>query len=231
MRGHQKGVNCVASSPADASKGVSSGEDKRIILWDLNKGVQLCSQNAGSTPCGVCITREGNNVISGHANGGLRVWDIRSQGQQMAASDCENQIHREPVASLSLFPTRQYLLLSAGKDNMLKVIDLRKFGGRIEAVSSFHHPEFVLGTIGYMGRGACVVGISPDDMFIAAGSTQGHVVVWKKDDPPGQAHILHNKSHRVPVVACVWSPNWDNRVVSCDKEGVVVFWEDVEDFS
>lgn len=228
MRGHQKGVNCVASSPADVGRAVSSGEDKRIILWDLNKGVQLCSQNAGSTPCAVCLTRDGKNVISGHFNGTLRIWDIRSQGPQIRPSDSEEHVHREPVACLSLLPARQDMFLSAGKDNILQLLDLRKVGCTLTPVASFSHPRFMIGTIGYMGRGACKVGISPDDKYIAAGSTQGHLVVWERNNPEAQPHFLRNTSHSSPVVACAWSPNWDNRVVSCDKDGVVVFWEDIE---
>lgn len=226
MRGHDRGVNCVVGSPADASRGASTGEDKRIILWDVARGIQLSSQISGSTPNAVCFTQEGNVIISGHANGSVRLWDIRTPDHSLnSASDGTKKFHEGTVAAVACFPTRQAMLLTAGKDNRLHMSDIRKPGG-IAVVQSFSSPDFALGTIGYMGKGRCVIGISPDDKYIVAGSAQGKVFVWETTKDKGECpEVLRSKGHKNSIVACAWSPHWENRVVSCDKDGVVVFWE------
>lgn len=220
------GVNCVAGSPADASRGASSGEDKRIILWDVARGVQLSAQKAGSTPNAVCFTQEGNVIISGHANGSIRIWDVRTPGNCLNDAGERKKMHEGTVAALACFPMRQTMLLSAGKDNKLNMSDVRMRGG-MAVVQSFSSSDFGLGTIGYMGKGRCVIGVSPDDKFIVAGSAQGKLFVWETTKgKPEHPEILKSRIHKNSIVACAWSPVWENRIVSCDKDGVVVFWED-----
>ena len=71
-------VSSVDCSPSSSLRAVSSGTDRTIKVWDLNKGYCLrtimCHSSCNSVRC----TRDEHLICSGHFDGTLRFWDIRS---------------------------------------------------------------------------------------------------------------------------------------------------------
>lgn len=71
-------VSSVDCSPSSSLRAVSSGTDRTIKVWDLNKGYCLrtimCHSSCNSVRC----TRDEHIICSGHFDGTLRFWDIRN---------------------------------------------------------------------------------------------------------------------------------------------------------
>lgn len=63
-------------------------------------------------------------------------------------------------------------VLTAGKDNLLKLVDARTF----EIRQVFRAARFSVGTIW------CTPAISPDEQHVAAGATDGTVHIWEVRD-------------------------------------------------
>ena len=68
-------VDCSRSTPTRA---ISSGTDRCIKVWDLHKGfctrTIICHSSCNSVRC----TRDEHIICSGHFDGTLRFWDLRS---------------------------------------------------------------------------------------------------------------------------------------------------------
>eukprot|EP00210_Caulerpa_lentillifera_P001307 g1258.t1 len=217
MTGHNRGVNCVVADPTDQYKAVSSGEDRHIRFWDLKRGFQLVDRKIAleEHTNAVCFTANGS-IAAGGNKGGLRLWDSHSSELYMEYEG----LHKDMVVALYPLPTSSNFLLSAGKDNFLKLFDFRNQ----QVIKSFSCAGHVLATVGYMGKGKCCLGISRDGRFVTAGTTSGNVLVWKAADSSAGVvypEVLRTEHHQEPVMATAWC---NETIVSCDKAGKIVVW-------
>lgn len=216
MTGHTKGINCVACDPADPYRAASSGEDRHIRFWDVKRGFQITDRKISLEEYtnAICYTANGS-VAAGSIKGGVKLWDIHSAELWME----HEHLHHDMIIGLYSFPFSSHFLLSAGKDNTVKIFDFRNQ----QVVKNFSCAGFSLGTMGYMGKGKCCLGISRDERFICAGTTSGAVLVWKNFDTGNKSsyEILKTDHHQDSVVATVWC---DKNIFSCDKAGKIVVW-------
>jgi autophagy-related protein 16 len=111
-------------------------------------------------------------------------------------------------------------LLTCGRDNALRVVDVRTFG----VLATMRHAAFRVGT--NFARAAW----SPDARHVAAGGADGAVCIWQL--PAGGAAGEREgtlaatlRGHAAPVAACAWSPAAAAQLGSCDKAGVTLLWE------
>lgn len=216
MTGHSRGINCVACDVLDGTKAVSSGEDKKILYWDLISGYQF--GNSSIYPDEgvntVCYTYNKNIIVSGHSKGNIFFWDVRLS----KAVNKKFQAHDDLVVSLCSFSHSNHLLATAGRDNKINIYDFRNE----KIMKSFKDKDFFIGTIGYMGRGHCVIAVSPNEEYLAAGSLNGKIHIWNLKEC-FKPFVLSTEFHNDSVIACGWNKNW--QFVSCDKSGSVVFWK------
>lgn len=129
------------------------------------------------------------------------------------------------------------VVLTCGKDHVLKLVDTRSFQVRGE----MRAPGFTVGNVW------CSAALSADEHHVAAGSVDGTVFIWEVRGLPllrfRQPHccalsreLCAVQSERVQVVktvkdkgahgilACSWSPQ-GTPLITTDRVGAMSFWE------
>lgn len=211
LTGHSGKVTGVDTSPSQVSTAASCGSDRSIKIWGLEKGFCVRTMLCPSTPNAIAFSGDGAMLISTHFDGALRFWDPRNgkQAHEMIG------IHSGPIGGVAV-GLQNNVIVTAGRDNTLKIIDPRKFEGLL----TLSAPGFTV--VGTWAQPA----ISPDVHFVASGSVNGSVYVWdliRKGALASQLKAVGKPPH--PVVACAWSP-CGLPIVSSDKMGGIVFWSD-----
>ena len=102
-------------------------------------------------------------------------------------------------------------VLSNGRDNTLKLLDVRNFS----VVRTLRAPTYRVGTD--LAR-PC---FSPDGVHVAAGGADGAMHLWAADSGELTAVL---RGHGAAVSAAAWSP-LGVPLASCDKNGVALLWE------
>ncbi|PWA74004.1 transducin/WD40 repeat-like superfamily protein [Artemisia annua] len=205
LTGHKDKVVAVDVSRSSSRHVVSSGYDRTIKLWDLNKGYCVNTMMHPSNCNALSFTQDGQTVCSGHVDGHLRFWDLRAPKPQT-----ETHAHSLAVTSISLSRNGNTILTS-GRDNVHNLFDTRTFevwralGGSENRVAS-------------NWSRSC---ISADDSYVAAGSVDGSVHVWSTSKDGNLVSTL--KEHTASVLCCSWS-GLGKPLATSDRNGVICLW-------
>jgi autophagy-related protein 16 len=186
-------------------------------VWDLAKGYcitsLICHSNVNALSPGVA----GGLLASGHFDGGVRFWDVRSSGG--LAHELAGVHPGSQVTSVAASPRGGAALLTNGRDNALRVLDVRTYG----VLATLRAPTYRVGT--NFARAAW----APDGAHAAAGGADGGVHVWAVGGGSGGeeggtlAALL--RGHAAPVAACAWAPGARAQLGSADKAGITLLWE------
>ncbi|CAI5954049.1 unnamed protein product [Closterium sp. NIES-64] len=238
-----------SSSTSSSARAISAAYDRSMKLWDLERGFAtvtlLCHSNCNAlrfAPGGLSA------ICSGHADGHLRMWDVRSGklANEVAA-------HAAAITSLALSSSAVsarhsgggasaasiYDLVTCGRDNILRVFDLRSLAAK----------QVLRGPHGFRVASnwsrACV---SPTDEYVAAGSMDGSVVVWSRRTAAVERHLRPAPALAsgagsgagsggsaglasgaaaaavAPILTSVWG-SCGLPLVTGDRAGVVTTWE------
>ncbi|GMH75525.1 hypothetical protein TrST_g13100 [Triparma strigata] len=207
IQGH--GGKIVGVNILEATKVVSVAADRSLRLWDLGRRGSMVSTNKhpSSFNCLSAPLTGGSTCCTGHSDGGLRIWDLKSNA---LAADIPN-IHTGNVTSVKYHPTESSVVFCLGRDNLVKVVDLRM----CEVLHTLGHVDFRIGC------NWTSFGVSPDGCNVACGSTSGDLFIW---DVASSKMIKKLKGHREQVVAVAWGSGGEGQVVSGDKGGSVIVW-------
>jgi WD40 repeat protein len=197
-----------------------------LQVWDLGKGycsaTLLCHSNVNALAPGAL----GGLLASGHFDGGLRFWDVRSAA---LAHELAGVHPGAQITSVAVSPRGAggggggAEVLTNGRDNVLRVVDVRTFG----VVATARAPSYRVGT--NFARAAW----APDGRHAAAGGADGAVHVWALAPADGGAAAGGERAcplaallrgHAAPVSAVAWAPD-GAQLGSCDKNGVSLLWE------
>ncbi|KAL4630562.1 hypothetical protein GN956_G15886 [Arapaima gigas] len=170
----------------------------------------------------VVLFRDENTLISsGAVDGTIKVWDLRKNYTAHHHDPVPLQMYLYPGSStrrlgmwysgLTLDFTGSSLFANCTDDNIymfnltgLKTTPVSVFSGHLN--SSFYVKSSV----------------SPDNQFLASGSSDHHSYIWKISDPKSAPVMLQGHSDEVTSVA--WCPTDFSKIASCSDDNTVRIW-------
>jgi autophagy-related protein 16-1 len=188
----------------------------------------------------VDVASDGMSAISGHMDGGLRLWDLKTgertgdisgtryswvvsggarvfeQFANSIAFVSEPGIHEGGIASVHFNPVDNTQVLTNSLDSTLKIVDIR--AGL--ALFTFKHAEYGVSS-SWPSRAV----FSPDGLYVAAGSnSNGTIFVWNTSD--GKLKSMLNGVHASGVIGVAWGRGGSGgqQVASLDRKGVLILW-------
>eukprot|EP00814_Leptocylindrus_danicus_P001554 CAMPEP_0116017934 /NCGR_PEP_ID=MMETSP0321-20121206/8351_1 /TAXON_ID=163516 /ORGANISM="Leptocylindrus danicus var. danicus, Strain B650" /LENGTH=550 /DNA_ID=CAMNT_0003488237 /DNA_START=59 /DNA_END=1712 /DNA_ORIENTATION=+ len=211
LAGHASKVTCCRFLPG-AKEVLTGSADRSFRVWDIDRTTYkntLTFRHGSSSTC-VDTSSDSLTAVSGHLDGGLRFWDLRSGDRMAEITD----LHENGVTSVMCSPTDGTKLLTNGRDSILKIVDIRM----CDSIQSFSDTDFRT-TFNWSAST-----YSPDGNYVAAGSgTSGKVFVW---------NVVKNKlekkleAHGAGVESVAWGRGGSNgqQFSSVDKDGTLVLW-------
>ncbi|KAI8913985.1 WD40-repeat-containing domain protein [Powellomyces hirtus] len=160
-------------------------------------------------------------VSSGAADGLIKIWDMRSPGSysrkdaplpQAMSSPLEGARRAHGFSSLCL-NSRGSRIYAACTDNYVYEFDTNHLGKPIQRFSGAEYrcDTFYIKTT-----------MSPDDRFLASGSSDHGLYIWEVDAPHKPPLAL--RAHRGEVTGVSWSKQELSQLASCSDDASVRIW-------
>uniref|UniRef100_A0A672RYM9 Serine/threonine-protein phosphatase 2A 56 kDa regulatory subunit alpha isoform-like n=1 Tax=Sinocyclocheilus grahami TaxID=75366 RepID=A0A672RYM9_SINGR len=249
FKGHQCSLKSVAFSKQEKAVFSTGGRDGNIMIWDTRcskkdgfyrqvkqisgahmkpeKYTPQTKKRRGMAPPvdsqqGVTVVLfcdENKLISSGAVDGIIKMWDLRKNYTAYYHNPLPLQAYPYPgsctrklgYSGLSLDSTGSRLFSNCTDDNIymfdisgLKTTPVAVFSGHSN--SSFYVKS----------------SISPDDQFLASGSSDHHAYIWKIPDPKQAPMMLQGHSQEVTSVA--WCPSDFTKIASCSDDNTVRIW-------
>ncbi|CAG9461219.1 unnamed protein product [Pedinophyceae sp. YPF-701] len=151
-------------------------------------------------------------IVSGHFNGALRFWDLRSGKDIKELSG----VHGSGVAIASIAAASSDTgdVISIGRNNAAAIIDVRTYGVRLRLRSD--HLRLSYGPVS-----GC---FSPDGRYVAVGSSSGQTVTWRSSDGVVEKvlHGTQDLNHSSQVQCVAWGAG--GHIVTGEKNGPAIIW-------
>ncbi|KAJ7988037.1 hypothetical protein DPEC_G00319480 [Dallia pectoralis] len=192
----------------------ASGKKKRPLTRGMAPSVDFQQSVT------VVLFRDEHTLISsGAVDGIVKVWDLRKNYTAYHQDPVPLMSYQYPGTStrklgysgLVLDSTHSSLFCNCTDDNIymfdvsgLKTTPVSVFSGHLN--SSF----YVKSTV------------SPDDQFLASGSSDHHTYIWKISDPNQPPMMLQGHSQEVTSIA--WCPTDFTKIASCSDDNTVRIW-------
>jgi WD40 repeat protein/serine/threonine protein kinase len=194
LRGHLRGVGCVAFSP-DGKRVAAGSDDRTVIVWDAATGDELLTLRGHLNEVDtVAFSSDGQRVLTAGRDHTARIWDAQS-GKQLLT--LEGHTGRIQVAAFS--PDGQRVLTSSW-DGTARIWDaatgntLVKLEGHLGAL---HGAAF-----------------SPDGRRVVTGGDDKVGRVW---DPLTGKELLSLAGHSGAIESVAWSPDGRRIVTGSDQ--------------
>lgn len=182
---------------------ISCSRDQTIKLYDVTKASLIKSFTSSSMP--ISLTYSQSQVVSGHYDGKLRIWDFRSP-----SAPVEIRAHKDIIIQCQS-KTNSSNIVSLGQDKAIVVSDIRNpqdpFKGSINISKSGIPSEHMQ--------------MSLTDDFVYVGGSDGQLYEYSME-----TWKYHNsrKGHEAPVFCVAAKPSL-GIMASGDRVGKVLFWK------
>ncbi|CDW84641.1 UNKNOWN [Stylonychia lemnae] len=224
LNGHTDIINqCCFSN--FTQKAVTGSADRQIKIWDIYKG-QSSEKFVSSSQCNsIDISYSDRVILSGHQDGGLRIWHTQQKTPAKEISD----LHDEAIVSAIFLPDGNQILTSS-KDNSLKILDSRTFevvqtiSDNMNYTCSYKGSKLVLSPTGNQ-----VIVPSASGRLVAFDLTNGNFLKTLKNDKLHGASELSisisslNSPGNTSIVDVDWCHK-TNRLASIDRGGFLTLW-------
>jgi autophagy-related protein 16 len=208
LAGHAHKITCVRLIGGE--KAILSGSaDRSMKVWDITRSTyrQTTTLRHSSTTYCLDVGNDTFTAVSGHMDGGLRFWDLRTGDRTGDISG----LHEHGITSVQFHPTNALQVLTNGKDSSVKVTDVRT----CTALQTLRHEAF------QTGFQWSTASFSPDGTYAAAGSSiSGEIFVWRVLDGKLEKTL---KAHSSGVGCLAWGRG-AQQVASADRSGNLVLW-------
>ncbi|XP_057679234.1 denticleless protein homolog [Corythoichthys intestinalis] len=159
-------------------------------------------------------------ISSGAVDGVIKMWDLRKNYTAHHHDPIAMQTYPYPGSSmrmrlgysgLALDSTRSNVMCNCTDDNIY-MFNISGIKTTPEAVFSGHQNSsfYIKSTI------------SPDDQFLASGSSDNHTYIWKISDPMHPPMTL--QGHNEEVTSVAWCPTDFTKIASCSDDHTIRIW-------
>ena len=92
MVGHQNKITCVRLFGGDKPNVITGSADRSLKVWDISRTTyrQTTTLRHSSTSTCVAVASDSINVATGHMDGVVRFWDLRSGERRTNSSGASN---------------------------------------------------------------------------------------------------------------------------------------------
>ncbi|XP_077567362.1 denticleless protein homolog [Stigmatopora nigra] len=159
-------------------------------------------------------------ISSGAVDGVIKIWDLRKNYTAHHHDPIPLQTYPYPGSSMRMRLGYSGLVLDSTRSNiMCNCTDDNIYMFNISGIKTT--PEAVFS--GHQNSSFYIKStISPDDQFLASGSSDNHTYIWKISDPMHPPMTLQGHSEEVTSVA--WSPVDFTKIASCSDDHTIRIW-------
>jgi WD40 repeat protein len=211
LRGHTRGINCLAFTPSVQNQPpiLASGSRGEIKLWDLNKGELICT--LGERPWSksglvdeinaLAFAPDGQTLVSGGADSTIKIWHV-------GARDLIDILHKHNgmVRCVGCTPN-QRMVLTGGDDRRILYWDLR-----LRQVSS---------ALSLDDTAAHALALSLDGETLVTGSYR-KIKVWRLQGE--ETKLKHSLSAHSHIVSCLRLSQDGKILISGSRDQTIKVW-------
>ncbi|CAN9507820.1 unnamed protein product [Ophioblennius macclurei] len=169
----------------------------------------------------VVLFRDEHTLISsGAVDGVIKMWDLRKNYTAYCQDPVPLQMYPYPGSCMRTRLGYSGLVLDSSRANVMcnctddNIYTFNVCGIKTSPVSVFS---------GHQNSSFYVKSsLSPDDQFLASGSSDNNTYIWKISDPQHPPVILQGHSEEVTSVA--WCPSDFTKIASCSDDHTVRIW-------